>query len=79
MKVAVGGGPASTLAHAGAPNNIAIDATSVYWTDERANTVMKVPLDGGAPFTLVTLEYYSGPYGIALDDTNVYWANARPS
>jgi hypothetical protein len=61
------------------PVAIAVDATSVYWTNTTpvpqnpTGTVMKVGLAGGVPTTLATGQ--SGPEAIAVDATSVYWAN----
>jgi hypothetical protein len=50
-----------------------VDATSVYWTDPEADTIMKVPLGGGAPTTLAT---GPAPSGIVVDATSVYWTTS---
>jgi hypothetical protein len=58
----------------------AMDATNVYWTDENAGTVMKMPLAGGTPTTLATGQSFlgedlasNGNGFIALDASSVYW------
>jgi predicted RNase H-like HicB family nuclease len=63
----------------GAPQAIALDATSVYWLDAFGDlplgfgNVMKLPLEGGEPKTLVSGQLV--PYAIAVDATSVYWTD----
>ena len=55
------------------PLGIAVDATSVYWTNYEGGTVQKVGLGGGTPVTLASGQ--ATPYDIAVDATSVYWTN----
>jgi sugar lactone lactonase YvrE len=50
-----------------------VDSTSVYWTASNDGTVMEVPIGGGTPVALASLQSY--PTGIAVDGTSVYWTN----
>ncbi len=55
------------------PWPVAVDSTSVYWTnyDSSAGSVVKMPLAGGSPVTLASAR--ANPLGLAIDATSVYW------
>lgn len=73
-----GAGLPVTLASAEAsPTALAVDATSVYWTDygtgNSDGAVRKVSICGGATTTLAAGQNW--PTGLVVDATNVYWLN----
>jgi hypothetical protein len=54
------------------PWGIAVNATGVYWMDYQS--VLSVPLSGGAVTTLVAGQYVASYDNITVDPSNVYWA-----
>jgi hypothetical protein len=70
-----GTGTPTILASGREPEGIAVDSTSVYWTNYGDGTVMKVPTGGGTPTTLASGQ--GNPYRIAVDPTCVYWTSGR--
>jgi hypothetical protein len=75
QSVPLAGGPVKTLASGNLPWGIALDSTSVYWTNSIAGyaSVAKVSLAGGTPQTLAPGG--SMPEGVAVDATSVYWTD----
>jgi hypothetical protein len=61
------------------PQAIAVDTTSVYWTNNGQKTgrgsIAKMPIGGGKPGTLATGP--QGEQGLAVDSASVYWANGN--
>ena len=82
LKVPIAGGTPTLLAFGQEyPWGIAVDHTSVYWTnggtsdiDPANGSVMKVSLDGGIPVVLASGQ--ADPSRIAVDGEAVYWSNS---
>ncbi len=79
MKVPLSGGCPTVIAtaHLITGCNIAVDATSVYWTEgsgDPAGNVMRAPKGGGAATVLASGQEY--PSEIAVLGTTLYWLNS---
>jgi hypothetical protein len=75
MSVPVNGGSLLQLASGSSDQTrhaIAVDATSVYWTNSDG-TIMKVAIGGGNAVTLASGQGDS--VGIAVDATSAYWTS----
>jgi hypothetical protein len=53
---------------------VAVDGTYIYLTSANTNSVMRMPIGGGAVTTLASGQPY--PVFMALDSNYLYWANA---
>jgi hypothetical protein len=68
--------PTVVVTDGGLPWGLAVDDTTVYWTDELADRVMSAPLTGG-PAQVVANTGTPSPIGLAIDDAYVYWASYK--
>jgi sugar lactone lactonase YvrE len=68
-----GGAPTRIASFQDTAFALAVDATSVYWVDGYAGTVVKVGLSGGTPVTLASGQGF--PSALAIDATSAYWVN----
>jgi hypothetical protein len=72
MRAPLAGGTPQTLATGHPCSRLAINGTSVYWTDPWEGVVLSVPLDGGAVTFLAVAR--PNPERLAVNATNIYWS-----
>jgi len=61
------------IATGGSPTRLAVDASSIYWTDGPGKSVTRATKDGQRITVIASGQ--SDPLSIAVDDTAVYWTN----
>jgi len=74
MRVALAGGaPETLLTQEGNPVLIAVDADNVYWGDQSTSSLVELPLAGGFPSTLVSLQegYFTH---LTVANGSLYWS-----
>lgn len=75
MKVGLTGGTPVMLEQGGTYYGVAVDATSIYFSDQF--DIRKVGLEGGTPVGLdseVEIDY-GAPLALTIDATNAYWSD----
>jgi hypothetical protein len=56
------------------PYGIAIDSTTVYWTNNSPGQISRIPI-ALPPGTVTTLSLPNGAAGVAVDSTSIYFAS----
>ena len=54
---------------------MAVDSTSVYWTNAASGTVLRCPITACVATPVTIAAGQASPSGIAADAQGVYWAN----
>lgn len=72
-----GGRTPRVLAHGGyGHRSLALDGRYLYWSDDRAGEVSRLPKDGGFPVVLAQREF---PENLTLADEHLYWSEPEPN
>ena len=72
MRASKDGSGLTTLHEGGYPGALAVDETSVYWTDRELGQIMSVPLGGGDATVLAQGQGTELSF-LAIDGDSVYW------
>jgi hypothetical protein len=77
VQVPLGGGSADVIMDPGSPQAVAIDGSTLYWTQNGFNAgLAKAPINGTASM-VTSLAIHGSPAneaGIAVDATDIYWS-----
>jgi hypothetical protein len=67
----LGTGARQTYVTTGAPVDLAVDGTTLYWVDSSTQQVLSTPLAGGVTLTVPA---QGTPVSLSQDATHVYWS-----
>jgi sugar lactone lactonase YvrE len=70
----MGGDVTDLAADQAGPQGVAVDGDHVYWANNEAGTICRVPKAGGEIVVIATGQ--SRPVKVAVDDEGVYWTNS---
>ena len=79
-RVPIGGGQVATLANGAGAYGLTVTPAAAFWTTYNGvDSVMSVPLDGGASSTFTTGTSGTGSSSTSLvqDGTNLYWGDSK--
>lgn len=71
--------PVEFASQVGPATSMAVDSTSVYWTNAASGIVLRCPISGCGATPVAIAVGQANPSGIAADAQGVYWANAGSS
>jgi hypothetical protein len=69
------GGNPTTINATALASAVAVDATTIYWTDTAQGALLSAPLPSGTPVTTL-VSGLTNPYDIVLDADSIYWSNS---
>jgi hypothetical protein len=74
MRVPIAGGTPVTLGASTFPQDLVVDATYVYWADQKDGEIYRAPIAGG---TQVTFAAAPSAVGVAIDAARIYWTEVN--